>query len=82
MASTKHPRLGCMPEAARLVDLERVHPLLRRPSGNLGAIQPSGPLPAPGGQLLAATIMARRSLAVRRDGEGVARTTSYRRVWS
>jgi hypothetical protein len=82
MISRKHRHLGRMPKAAPAADVGRVYPLPRGPNGNSGATKPGGPLPALSGGLVAASIMARRSLAMRRDRERVARTMSYRRVWS
>jgi hypothetical protein len=75
MVSTLHPRLSRTPENARAIGVEQVCPLVREPSRRQTGI-PFGQ------QLIAATIMARRHLEVKREREGVARSASYRRVWS
>jgi hypothetical protein len=75
MASALHPRLSRTTENARAIGVERVGPLVRKPSRRQAATQF-------GEQLIAATIMARRRLEVRRKQEGVARAASYRRIWS
>jgi hypothetical protein len=75
MASALHPRLPRTAENARAIGVERVFPLVREPSRRQAGIRF-------GEQLVAATIMARRHLEVRRKREGVARSASHRRVWS
>jgi hypothetical protein len=75
MASVLRPRLSRTPENGRAIGVEQVCPLVREP----GRRQSGIPF---GEQLLAATIMARRHLELKREREGVARSASYRRVWS
>lgn len=62
-------------EDVPVVGIERVFPLAGEPRGTLARSQPSR-------HQLAATIMARRHLEVRRERGGATRTTSYLRLGS
>ncbi len=75
MASSVQPRWSRTHENARSIDVERVCPLVREPDRRQVGVRLRE-------QLLAATIMARRHLELTRERDGVARTASYRRVWS
>jgi len=75
MASALHPRPSGTAENTRAIGVGRAFPPVREPSSRQAGIRF-------GEQLLAATIMARRHLEVRRKREGAARSASYRRVWS
>jgi hypothetical protein len=75
MAAYPHgPRVRIFKDAS-IVGIERVWPPAGEPSGTLARSQPSR-------HELAATIMARRHLEVRRERGGAVRTTSYLRLWS
>jgi hypothetical protein len=75
MASALHPRVSRTTESARAIVVERVGPLVREPSRGQAATRF-------GEQLVAATILARRRLEVRRKQEGVRRNATNRRLWS
>jgi hypothetical protein len=72
MTSALHRRAA---ENVRAMGVERVFPPVREPSRRQAGIRF-------GEQLVAATIMARRHLEVRRKRGSVARSASHRRVWS
>jgi hypothetical protein len=57
------------------VGVDRECPLVRQPNGRLVRIQPSG-------RLVAATMMASRSLTVKHQRTVIASTKSYTDVWS
>lgn len=75
MTTAQYARLDRMSASARVVGVDRECPLVRQPNGRLVRIQPNG-------RLVAATIMASRSLTVTQKRRAIAATNSYRDVWS
>jgi hypothetical protein len=75
MTAAQYARLDRMPVNARVVGVDRDCPLVRQPNGRLVRIQPNG-------RLVAATVMASRSLGVRQKRAAVAAAKSYKDVWS
>jgi hypothetical protein len=75
MAAYPHRRPVRLLKNAPVIGIERVWPLAGEPRGTLARSQPIE-------HQLAATIMARRHLEVRRERGGAIRTTSYLRLGS
>jgi hypothetical protein len=75
VTAAQYARLDRMSANARVVGVDRECPLVRQPNGRLVRIQPNG-------RLVAATIMASRTLRGRRKRGGIAATSSYKDVWS
>jgi hypothetical protein len=75
MTAAQYARLDRMSAEARVVGVDRECPLVRQPNGRLVRIQPNG-------RLVAATVLASRSLRVRDKRANVAAAKSYRDVWS
>jgi hypothetical protein len=75
LTAAQHARLDRMSAGARVVGVDRECPLVRQPNGRLVRIQPSG-------RLVAATMMASRSLTMKHERTVIASTKSYTDVWS
>jgi hypothetical protein len=75
VTAAQYARLDRMSANARVVGVDRECPLVRQPNGRLVRIQPNG-------RLVAATIMASRTLRVGHKRGGIAATNFYKDVWS
>ncbi len=75
MTAAQYARLDRMSANARVVGVDRECPLVRQPNGRLVRIQPNG-------RLVAATLLASRTLGVRQKRAVIAATKSYKDVWS